>query len=50
MDMKTIVTYSPKQEAEVPLSWKRAAGILRGSARRNLLELKKLRREWNKRT
>lgn len=45
----TAVTYTPKQEAEIPLAWRRAAGILRGSTKRNLAELKKLRREWNKR-
>ncbi len=48
METKTI-TYSPKQQAEVPLAWKKAAGILRNSVKQNLTELKKLRREWNKR-
>jgi len=48
--MKTAsITYTPKQQAEVPLVWKKAAGILRKSVKRNLAELKTLRREWNKR-
>lgn len=45
----TQVKYSPKQYAEVPTAWKKAAGILRSSAKKNIEELKKLRREWNKR-
>lgn len=45
----TPVKYSPKQHADVPAAWKRAAGILRTSAKKNIAELKKLRKEWNKR-
>ncbi|MEK9154393.1 MAG: hypothetical protein AAB798_02890 [Patescibacteria group bacterium] len=43
------ITYSPKQYAEVPRAWGKAAGVLRASVKRNVSELKKLRREWNKR-
>ncbi len=45
----TTIKYSPKQQADVPTAWKKAAGMLRKSAKKNAAELKKLRREWNKR-
>ncbi|MEK7155701.1 MAG: hypothetical protein AAB734_02375 [Patescibacteria group bacterium] len=45
----TSIMYTPKQRAEVPSAWRKAAGILRTSAKRNIAELKKMRSEWNKR-
>lgn len=39
-----------KRRALLPASWKKAAGILRGRKPDALNELKKMRKEWNKRT
>jgi hypothetical protein len=46
---KIPVTYKPKQHADLPRAWRKAAGILRAHARQNVTELKKTRRDWNKR-
>jgi len=43
------VTYAPKQRATLPVSWKKAAGILSKSAKKNVAELKKTRRKWDAR-
>ena len=47
--MKATITYTPKQRANLVPAWKKAAGILRASKKRNTAELRKLRREWHKR-
>ena len=48
--MKThTIAYNPAQKAEIPLAWKKAAGILRKSAKKNTAELKKTRQDWEKR-
>lgn len=47
-DTKPVI-HPPTRRGGLPDSWIKAAGILRKSAKKNVAELKKNRREWDAR-